>query len=224
MPRHREICYELLIKTPGLSFPYLTKTSPQFSIACTRVFSGSPLPPNMTPTEVEDNICEFLTECCSNFHCLTICPNHDLVAPPCVCEEKKTQYYDHIASSLNKSWERPIDPKDIKFIVEAILYARIEAIKKKGIKNEIGRADNLILLNAHILVCTFAEFKHSHGYRPVDSLFWTVTGAIEQKQEARTRVETVLRQRKAKNVKSVSDAGNLSVADSAATDERFVML
>ncbi|KAG7410592.1 hypothetical protein DER46DRAFT_672766 [Fusarium sp. MPI-SDFR-AT-0072] len=180
MPRHREICYGLLIKTPGLSFPYITKTSPQVSIACTRVFSGSPLPPNMTPMEVEGNICEFLTECYNNFHCLTICPHHDLFAPPCACEEKVTQYYDHIASSLKESWERPIDPKDIKFIVEAILYARIEAIKK-GIKNEIGRADNLILLNAHILVCTFAGFKHSHGYRHVDSLFWTVTGAIEQK-------------------------------------------
>ncbi|KAF4961103.1 hypothetical protein FGADI_519 [Fusarium gaditjirri] len=225
MPRHNGISYELLFHTPGLSFPAITRRSQHFTSACLRVFIGlETSQPSITPTSaaVEDKICEFLTECYNNFHSLTICPTHDFMARPCACHAAETQYYNQIGSSLNKSWKRFIDSSDIKAIIEAILYARIEAIKDKG--PIITHTDNLILLNAHILVCTFAEFKHSHGYRHVDGLFWTVTGAIEQKQEAQTRKETLLKQREAKSVKPVPGKGDVSATDVADTEEKFVML
>jgi hypothetical protein len=215
----REMCCELLINTPGLSFSQRAKENPQFRQACTKVFSGAAPRPDMTTTEAEGNICEFLNECDNHFHFLTICPYHSLLAP-CACRETVFRYYDRIANCLRKSWGRPIDPDDISAIVEATLYARIEDIKKNG----IWRIDNLILLNVHILLCGFSEFKNSHGYRPVRSLFWTVTGAIEQKQEARKRMETLLRQRQVRNIRSVLGAGNLSAAYLADTKEKFVPL
>ncbi|SCN96123.1 uncharacterized protein FFMR_11143 [Fusarium fujikuroi] len=177
----------------------------------------------MTKAEVEDNICEFLTECDNHFHSLTICPIHHPLASACVCQEKMN--YKHIASSLEKSWARPIDPGHVKAIVEATLSARIEVINENnGIKNDIKGAKSLILLNVHILLCIFAEFKHSHDCSLVNSLVWTITGAIDQKQEAQERKKTLLRQRKAKNDKSVSGAGDPSAADTAVAEERIALM
>ncbi|KAF4439321.1 hypothetical protein FACUT_4258 [Fusarium acutatum] len=220
-PHRRGMCYELLVKTPGLSFPTATGGAAWFSQICKTVFGSSAPRPPITKAEVEDNICEFLTECDNHFHSLTICPIHDIFAPPCACPEKLVQYYNSIASTLEKTWARPIDPHHIRTIVETTLYARIKGINENnGIMNDIRGANSLILLNVHILVCIFAEFKHSHGYRPVDSLHWTVTGAIEQKQEAQERKETLLKQQEAKKVKSASGARNLSAADAAVAEER----
>lgn len=133
--------------------------------------------------------------------------------------------YKHIASSLEKSWARPIDPGHVKAIVEATLSARVEVINENnGIKNDIKGAKSLILLNVHILLCIFAEFKHSHDCSLVNSLTWNITGAIDQKQEAQERKKMLLRQRKAKKAKSVPGAGDPSTADAAVAEERFVML
>lgn len=218
----RGMSYELLAKTPGLSFPSST-TPVSLSRICAEVFGGSDPLPKMTKAEVEDNICEFLTECDNHFHSLTICPIHHPLASACVCQEKMN--YKHIASSLEKSWARPIDPGHVKAIVEATLSARVEVINENnGIKNDIKGAKSLILLNVHILLCIFAEFKHSHDCSLVNSLTWNITGAIDQKQEAQERKKTLLRQRKAKKAKSVPGAGDPSTADAAVAEERFVML
>ncbi|RKL46809.1 hypothetical protein BFJ72_g2549 [Fusarium proliferatum] len=213
----RGMSYELLAKTPGLSFPSPT-TPVSLSRICAEVFGGSDPLPKMTKAEVEDNICEFLTECDNHFHSLTICPIHHPLASACVCQEKMN--YKHIASSLEKSWARPIDPGHVKAIVEATLSARVEVINENnGIKNDIKGAKSLILLNVHILLCIFAEFKHSHDCSLVNSLTWNITGAIDQKQEAQERKKTLLRQRKAKKAKSVPGAGDPSTADAAVAEE-----
>ncbi|RBA16082.1 hypothetical protein FPRO05_11932 [Fusarium proliferatum] len=213
----RGMSYELLAKTPGLSFPSPT-TPVSLSRICAEVFGGSDPLPKMTKAEVEDNICEFLTECDNHFHSLTICPIHHPLASACVCQEKMN--YKHIASSLEKSWARPIDPSHVKAIVEATLSARVEVINENnGIKNDIKGAKSLILLNVHILLCIFAEFKHSHDCSLVNSLTWNITGAIDQKQEAQERKKMLLRQRKAKKAKSVPGAGDPSTADAAVAEE-----
>ncbi|KAI1014170.1 hypothetical protein LB504_008819 [Fusarium proliferatum] len=216
----RGMPYELLARTPGLSFPSAT-TPVLLSRSCAEVFGGSDPPPKMTKAKVEDNICEFLTECDDHFHCLTICTIHNPLASPCGCEERQVQYYKRIASSLEKSWARPIDPDHVRTIVEATLGARIEVINENnGIKNDIKGANNLILLHVHILLCMFAEFKHGHGCRHADSLTWNISGAIDQKQEAQERKKTLLRQRKAKKAKSAPGDGDPSAADAAAAEER----
>ncbi|KAF5646866.1 hypothetical protein F52700_1774 [Fusarium sp. NRRL 52700] len=219
----RERFYELLVKTPGLSFPGPSTTgAAEFSNACKTVFGGSARP-SMTKAEIEDNICEFLNECENHFHKFTMCPTHDISTPPCECPERSVEYYGYIASSLQESWGRPIDPENIKSIVEATLYARIEVIQKNGgVQNDIKGAKNLILLNAHILLCNFAAYKNSHSYDPVQGLCWTVGGALDSQQEATKRKETlVAKQREAKNKRLESGAGaeNPSAADSAATEE-----
>ncbi|KAF4473788.1 hypothetical protein FAGAP_12883 [Fusarium agapanthi] len=232
----REMCYELLVKTPGLSFPGPSTTgAAEFSRICKTVFGGSAPRPHMTKAEAEVNIYEFLTECENHFHSLTICPKHgipvqdilkdDISMPPCECSEKSVQYYQDIASSLQESWKRPIDPDHIKSIVEATLYARIEVIKKNGgIQNDIVWANSLILLNVHILICNFAAYKNGHFYAPVNGLCWTVNGALESQQEATKRKETLLKQREAKKLKSVSGAGNLSATNAAVAAERIRIL
>ncbi|KAI1019920.1 hypothetical protein LB503_006233 [Fusarium chuoi] len=220
MATHKRVMsYELLAKTPGLSFPSAT-TPVLLSRSCAEVFGGSDPLPKMTKAKVEDNICEFLTECDNHFHSLTICTTHNPLASPCVCKERQVQYYKRIASSLEKSWARPIDPDHVRIIVEATLAARIEVINENhGIKNDIKWSNNIILLNVHILLCIFAEFKHSHGCRNTDSLTWNITGTIEQKQEAQERKKTLLRQRKAKKAKSAPGDGDPSAADAAAAEE-----
>ncbi|PNP81647.1 hypothetical protein FNYG_04673 [Fusarium nygamai] len=211
----RGMSYELLSKTPGLKFPLIT-TPVLLSRICAAVFGGSDDRSKMTKAEVEGSICEFLTECNNHFHSLSICPVHDLLAPPCACQEKSVQYYKHIASSLEKSWARPIDPEHVRAIVEATLCARAEAIKENSsLMNDIRGSNSLILLNAHILFCSFAAFKNSHSYEAVHRLYWSVNGALDSQEEATKRKETLLKQQKAKKDKSVSGAGNTSAADSA---------
>ncbi|KAF5668602.1 hypothetical protein FCIRC_9556 [Fusarium circinatum] len=228
----REMCYELLVKTPGLSFAGTsTPGAAEFSRICKIVFGGPAPRPPMTKAEAEVNIYKFLTECENHFHKLTICPKHgisvqdilkdDISMPPCECPEKPVQYYQGIASSLQESWKRPIDPDHIKSIVEATLYARIEVIKKNGgIQNDIAWANNIILLNVHILLCNFAAYKNGHFYAPVKGLCWTINGALESQKEATKRKETLLKQREAKKLKSVLGAGNLPAADAAVAEER----
>ncbi|EWG46195.1 hypothetical protein FVEG_06754 [Fusarium verticillioides 7600] len=205
--------YGLLTKTPGLKFPITTPVlSPRI---CAAVFGGSDDRSKMTKAEVEVIICEFLTECDNHFHRLSICPIHeyDIFAPPCACQEKLVQYYKHIASSLGKSWARQIDPEHVRAIVEATLCARVEAIKENSnLINDIRGSKSLILLNAHIFLCSFAVFKDSHPYEAVHRLYWSVNGALDSQQEATKRKETLLKQQ-AKRAKSVSGAENTSAED-----------
>ncbi|KAF5700626.1 hypothetical protein FMUND_14256 [Fusarium mundagurra] len=216
-PPKREMSYELLAKTPGLLFP-LTATPVLLSLICAAVFGGSDSRPKMTKAEVEGYICEFLTECDNHFHRLSICPVHVLLVPPCACQEKSVQYYKRIASSLEDSWARPIDPEHVRAIVEATLCARAEAINKNnGLMNDIRGSNSLILLNAHILFCSFAAFKYSHSYGPVHRLFWTVNGALGSQEEATKRKETLLKQQEAKKAKSAS--GACSATDAAVAEE-----
>ncbi|KAF5570571.1 hypothetical protein FPHYL_1085 [Fusarium phyllophilum] len=220
-PPKRGMSYELLVKTPGLSFP-LPSSPVLLSRICAAVFGDSDAQSRMTKAEVKGNICEFLTECDNHFHRLSICPMHDLFAPPCACEVKLIQYYKHIAGSLEKSWARPIDPEHVRAIVEATLCARVEAINgNNGIMNDIRGAHSLILLNAHILFCSFAAFRNSHPYGPVHGLYWSVNGALESQQEATKRKETLLKQQEVKKAKSVSGAGNSSTADAAVAEEQL---
>jgi len=144
MATHKRVkSYEILAKTPGLSFHPIT-TPVSLSTSCAEVFGGSDTPPNKTKAEVKDNICELFTECDNHFHSLTICAIHDPLKPPCVCEERQVQYYKRVASSLETSWARPIDPDHVRTIVEATLGARVEAIEKNGgIKNDIKGATDL---------------------------------------------------------------------------------
>ncbi|KAF5596804.1 uncharacterized protein FSUBG_8759 [Fusarium subglutinans] len=206
-PLKREMCYELLVKTPGLSFPDPSTTeAAEFSKSCKTVFGGPAPRPHMNKAEAEDKICEFLTECENHFHRLTMCPIHNISARPCECPEKSAKYYYHIA-------------------IEATLCARIEVIKKNGgIQNDINGANNLILLNVHILLCNFASFKHTHSYAPVQTLCWTVNGALESQQEATKRKKTLLKQREVKKLKSASGAGSLPATDAAVAKERIKIL
>ncbi|KAF5637534.1 uncharacterized protein FTJAE_5503 [Fusarium tjaetaba] len=211
----RGMSYRLLTRTPGLKFPLIT-TPVSLSRICTAVFGGSDDRSKMTKAEVEGIICEFLTECDNHFHRLSICPIHDIFAPPCACQEKSVQYYKHIASSLGKSWARHIVPEHVRAIVEATLFARVGAIKEKSdLVNDIRKSKNLILLNAHILLCSFAAFKNSHAYDAVHRLHWSINGALDSQQEATKRKETLLKQQEAKRAKSVSGAGNTPAEDSA---------
>ncbi|KAF5563140.1 hypothetical protein FPANT_6672 [Fusarium pseudoanthophilum] len=200
--------YELLTKTPGLEFPPITTTALLPRI-CAAVFGGSDDRTEMTKAEVEGIICEFLTECDNHFHSLSICTIHGPF-PPCTCQEKSVQYYKDIASSLGKSWARHIDPEHVRAIVEATLCARVEAIRENNsLINDIRGSKSLILLNTHILLCSFAAFKNSHSYEAVHRLYWSLNGALDSQQEARKRKETLLKQQEAKKAKLVSGAGNL---------------
>ncbi|KAF5593080.1 hypothetical protein FPCIR_5402 [Fusarium pseudocircinatum] len=212
----RRMSYELLAaRTPGLKFPFIT-TPVSLPQICATVFCGSDGGSKMTKAELEDIICHFLIECNNHFHRLTICPIHDPSGPACACQEKTVQYCKHIASSLEESWARSIDPEHVRAIVEATLSARAEAIKENSsLMNDIRGAKSLILLNAHILFCSFATYKNGHSYDAVHRLYWSVDGALDSQAEATKRKETLLKQRQAKQDKSASGAGNTSAADSA---------
>ncbi|KAF4338764.1 hypothetical protein FBEOM_7329 [Fusarium beomiforme] len=212
-----EMCLEVFLQTPGLSFTNDVRDNIAFRQACTKVFSSSAPRPDMTTDQAEDTICEFFKECDNNLPSLTMCPNHPLFSPgPCTCPAPIYQYFETVGNVLSNRWLRPVLAKDARCITENALAARIKYIQEHGI---MGVEDNLVLLNVQILLCTFGQFKHSTSYRPVHGLYWSVELAIAQQQEARSKIEEVLKQQERQKARPLMGGGHLSTAQLASPDE-----